>query len=150
VLGLMPETGIRSFLRLALPDPAVGRGIPRAELYLVVDDTAAYHARAREAGAAELSQLARRSWGTMWLPVLILDGHVVAFAVRPSRPRPTAARTIRGNGCGELPMPDKLCPGKHMRQPVRVNPAAGGTGHLPRLCCLATARRICPSHRHRR
>jgi hypothetical protein len=48
------------------------------------------------------------------------------------RPRPTAARTVRGNGCGGLPMPDKLCPGKQMRQLVRVNPAAGGTGHLPR------------------
>ena len=71
VLGLMPETGIRSLLGPALPDPAAGRGIPRAELYLVVDDAAAYHARARAAGAAELSQLARRSWGTMWPTVLI-------------------------------------------------------------------------------
>jgi uncharacterized protein len=41
VLGLMPETGIRSLLGPALPDPAAGRGIPRAELYLVLDDGAA-------------------------------------------------------------------------------------------------------------
>ena len=85
VLGLMPETGIRSLLGPALPDPAAGRGIPRAELYLVVDDAAAYHARARAAGAAaELSQLARRSWGDVAY-CLDPDGHVVAFAVRPSR-----------------------------------------------------------------
>jgi len=58
VLGLMPETGIRSLLGSALPDPAAGRGIPRAELYLVVDDAAA---------------------------CLDPDGHIVAFAVRPSR-----------------------------------------------------------------
>jgi catechol 2,3-dioxygenase-like lactoylglutathione lyase family enzyme len=85
VLGLMPETGIRSLLGPALPDPAAGRGIPRAELYLVVDDAAAYHARARAAGAAELSQLARRSWGDDVAYCLDPDGHVVAFAVRPSR-----------------------------------------------------------------
>jgi predicted enzyme related to lactoylglutathione lyase len=46
VLGLMPETGIRSLLGPVLPGPAAGRGIPCAELYLVVDDAAAYHARA--------------------------------------------------------------------------------------------------------
>lgn len=28
-------------------------------------------------------------------------------------------------------MPGELCPGKHMRQPVRVNPAAGGIGLTP-------------------
>ena len=49
VLGLMPEAGIRSLLGPELPDPAAARGIPRAELYLVVDDAAAYHARAQAA-----------------------------------------------------------------------------------------------------
>ena len=85
VLGLMPETGIRSLLGSALPDPAACRGIPRAELYLVVDDAAAYQARARAAGAAELFPLARRSWGDDVAYCLDPDGHVVAFAVRPSR-----------------------------------------------------------------
>ena len=55
VLGLMAETGIRSLLGSSLPDPAAAHGIPRAELYLVVDDAAAYHARAQAAGATELS-----------------------------------------------------------------------------------------------
>jgi hypothetical protein len=56
--------------------------------------------------------------------------------------RPTAARTVRGNGCGGLPMPGKLCPGRHMRQPVRVNPAAGGTGHLPSALLLGERRGV--------
>jgi hypothetical protein len=30
-------------------------------------------------------------------------------------------------------VPGELCPGKHMRQPVRVNPAAGGIGLTPPL-----------------
>lgn len=84
VLGLMPEAGIRSLLGPSLPDPAAARGVPRAELYLVVADPAAYHARAQAAGAAELSPLTRRSWGDDAAYCLDPDGHVVAFAARPS------------------------------------------------------------------
>jgi len=51
----------------------------RVQLYLVVDDAAAYRARVRAAGAAELSQLARRSWGDDVAYCLDPDGHVVAF-----------------------------------------------------------------------
>jgi catechol 2,3-dioxygenase-like lactoylglutathione lyase family enzyme len=85
VLGLMPEAGIRSLLGPSLPDPARAQGIPRAEIYLVVDDAAAYHARALAAGATELSALARRSWGDSAAYSLDPDGHVVAFATRSSR-----------------------------------------------------------------
>lgn len=83
VLGLMPVTGIRSLLGPSLPDPAGAQGIPRAEVYLVVDDAAAYHARALAAGAIELSALAQRSWGDSAAYSLDPDGHVVAFATRP-------------------------------------------------------------------
>lgn len=38
VLGLMPEAGIKKLLGTNLPDPATARGIPRAEVYLLVDD----------------------------------------------------------------------------------------------------------------
>ena len=46
VLGLMPEQGITRLLGPALPDPADARGTPRAELYLLLRDAAAPHARA--------------------------------------------------------------------------------------------------------
>jgi uncharacterized protein len=82
VLGLMPEAGIKSLLGSSLPDPAAARGIPRAEVYLVVPDAAACHARALAAGAAELSPLARRSWGDDVAYSLDPDGHVLAFASR--------------------------------------------------------------------
>jgi catechol 2,3-dioxygenase-like lactoylglutathione lyase family enzyme len=82
VLGLMPEAGIRSLLGPSLPDPAIAHGIPRAELYLVVADPAAYHTRAQAAGATELSPLTRRSWGDDAAYCLDPDGHVVAFAGR--------------------------------------------------------------------
>jgi catechol 2,3-dioxygenase-like lactoylglutathione lyase family enzyme len=84
VLGLMPEAGIRSLLGPSLPDPAAAHGIPRAEVYLVTDDAAACHARALAAGATELSSLAPRSWGDDVAYSLDPDGHVVAFATRPS------------------------------------------------------------------
>jgi uncharacterized protein len=85
VLVLMPEAGVRTLLGPGLPDPASAHGIPRAELYLVVDDAAAYHARAVAAGAIELSALTRRSWGDNAAYSLDPDGHVIAFATRPSR-----------------------------------------------------------------
>jgi uncharacterized protein len=83
VLGLMPEAGIRSLLGPSLPDPAAARGIPRAEVYLVVPDAAACHTRALAAGAAELSPLALRSWGDHVAYSLDPDGHVIAFATTP-------------------------------------------------------------------
>lgn len=82
VLGLMPEAGVASLLGPSLPDPAAASGIPRAEVYLVVSDAAACHARALAAGAAELSPLAQRSWGDHAAYSLDPDGHVIAFASR--------------------------------------------------------------------
>ena len=88
-LGLMPEAGIKRLLGDALPDPASAAGIPRAELYLLVDDPEAYHARALSAGARELSGLAKRDWGDRVAYCLDPDGHVLAFAERGAvRPPP--------------------------------------------------------------
>lgn len=80
VLGLMPESGIRQLLGAALPDPARANGIARAELYLIVPEPAAYHARALLAGARELAPLQARSWGHCAAYSLDPDGHVLAFA----------------------------------------------------------------------
>lgn len=78
VLGLMPEKGIKRLLP-GLPDPE-NRGGARAEVYLIVADPAAYHARALAAGAAELSPLGPRDWGHRAAYSLDPDGHVLAFA----------------------------------------------------------------------
>ncbi len=81
-LGLMPVTGIKKLLGEALPDPAGADGVPRAELYLIVDDAAAAHERAQGAGARELSPLMDRDWGDRAAYALDPDGHVLAFAER--------------------------------------------------------------------
>lgn len=80
ILGVMPEIGIRKLLGQALPDPRLGRGIPRAELYLLVGDPDAFHQPALACGATELSPLRYRDWGHLAAYALDLDGHVLAFA----------------------------------------------------------------------
>lgn len=80
VLGLMPETGIVKLLGPAIVHPALARGVPRAEVYLVVENPAAFYARAIAAGARELSPLALRDWGHTAAYCLDPDGHVLAFA----------------------------------------------------------------------
>lgn len=86
VLGLMPEAGIERLLGPSLPSPSLGRGVPRAELYLVVAEPATYQARALAAGARELSRLALRSWGHRAGYCLDPDGHVLAFATPTDEP----------------------------------------------------------------
>jgi len=80
VIGLMPEAGIKRLLGDALPDPSDAHGTPRAELYLVVEDPEAYHARALSRGARELSPMSLRDWGHRAAYSLDADGHVLAFA----------------------------------------------------------------------
>lgn len=79
VLGLMPEKGIVRLLegRVAAPSREGG---PRAELYLKVDDVPTWQARARAAGAVELSVPSPRDWGDLVGYVADPDGYVVAFA----------------------------------------------------------------------
>ena len=85
VLGLMPAAGIKRLLGERLPDPDGAKGVPRAELYLLVDDPGASHRLALESGAREMSPLLPRGWGHEAAYSLDLDGHVLAFA------RPTTA-----------------------------------------------------------
>lgn len=81
VLGLMPESGIRALIGDALPELSRARGIPRAELYLLLPDAPVYHQRALEAGARELSPMRLRNWGHVAGYSQDPDGHVLAFAV---------------------------------------------------------------------
>ena len=80
ILGLMPEAGIIHLLGPAILNPALARGIPRSEVYLVVENAKASYARAIEAGARELSPLALRDWGHHAAYCLDPDGHVLVFA----------------------------------------------------------------------
>lgn len=88
-LGLMPEDGIARLFGAALPHQASAAGVPRAELYLSVDDAAAGYARAVAAGGVALSAPAARDWGHVAGYVRDPDGHVLAFAEEQGANRPS-------------------------------------------------------------
>jgi hypothetical protein len=79
-LGLMPVAGIRRLLGEKLPDPDKASGIPRAEIYLSIGNPEAFHQRALENGATELSPLSLRGWGDEAAYSMDKDGHVLVFA----------------------------------------------------------------------
>ena len=79
ILGLMPETAAA---RLLDKHPDVFRDFrpPRAEVYLLVEDPAVFHARALASGAKEVSPLTERDWGHRAAYSEDPDGHILAFA----------------------------------------------------------------------
>jgi len=79
-LGLMPETGIASIISGPLRHPADGAGIPRCELYLVMDDLNEAMRRAESAGARPVSPASDRDWGHRVAYFADPDGHVIALA----------------------------------------------------------------------
>ncbi len=80
ILGLMPSKGIKRLLGEAIQDPDRAENIPRAELYLRIDDPRPYCDRAIEAGATLLSPILNRDWGDEAGYLSDPDGHVIAFA----------------------------------------------------------------------
>jgi catechol 2,3-dioxygenase-like lactoylglutathione lyase family enzyme len=80
ILGLMPEDGIARLLGGSIRHPSLAQKTPRSEVYLMVEDAAAFHSRALVAGARELSPLALRDWGHAVAYSLDPDGYVLAFA----------------------------------------------------------------------
>ena len=80
VLGLMPEDGIKRLLGTSIEHPERANGIPRAEVYLIVDDPEAFHQRSIAAGGRELSPLELRNWGHIAAYSQDPDGHILAFA----------------------------------------------------------------------
>lgn len=103
VLGLMPETGIKNLLGQALPDPALAGGVPRAELYLVVDEAATAMQRALQCGAKLLAGFEPRDWGDRAGYVLDPDGHVLALAERaPNTTDTVSPRAPLASSNGQL------------------------------------------------
>jgi catechol 2,3-dioxygenase-like lactoylglutathione lyase family enzyme len=79
-LGLMPEEGIAKILQPETKHPASANGIPRCELYLMVDSPSISLEEAINLGARKVSDTAIRDWGHEVAYVQDFDGHIVAFA----------------------------------------------------------------------
>ena len=84
ILGLMPEKGIKKLLGDTFPDLAKAERIPRAEVYIRVDNPISYYKRALTLGAQELSPLKKRDWGDVAAYCFDLDGHILVFAKKCS------------------------------------------------------------------
>lgn len=79
-LGLMPENGIANIICPISKHPSLGSGIPRCELYLIVENPEQSLNIAINAGAKEISKSSPREWGDTVSYCEDLDGHIIAFA----------------------------------------------------------------------
>jgi predicted lactoylglutathione lyase len=79
-LGLMPENSIAKILLDKTPHPNTGNGIPRCELYIVLDNLQETYELALKAGAKEISTIQDRDWGDYVGYLSDLDGHIIALA----------------------------------------------------------------------
>lgn len=79
-LGLMPNDGIAKIICPILPHPELGKGIPRCELYLSVENVEKETEHALSCGAILVSPPLDRDWGAKVSYVADLDGHVLALS----------------------------------------------------------------------
>jgi catechol 2,3-dioxygenase-like lactoylglutathione lyase family enzyme len=79
-LGIMPENGIAKIIGNKTQHPANGSGIPRCEIYLLLEDILPYYERAKELNALPISEIATRDWGHKVCYFSDPDGHIIAFA----------------------------------------------------------------------
>lgn len=80
VLGLMPAEGIKRVLNSKIKLPVKKENEPRAEIYLLVNNTEEYILRAKEAGAKILDELHERDWGHKAIYFEDPDGYIIALA----------------------------------------------------------------------
>jgi len=80
-LGLMPGDGVKKLLGDVIEHPFhPKKDIPRAELYLQVENPEIWATRAENAGATVLSPLAERDWGDNVVYLKDFDGNIIALA----------------------------------------------------------------------
>ncbi len=80
ILGLMPRTSAERLFSGNVKIAQENLNEKSAELYLLVDDAAAYIQRAVNAGAFEISPLQMRDWGHQAGYCLDPNGQIIAFA----------------------------------------------------------------------
>lgn len=78
-LGLMPLAGAKKLIGTE-NFPSSARDVPKAELYLLVDDAKSYLSRAVTSGAQLIHQVESKDWGDRAGYCFDPDGHVLAFA----------------------------------------------------------------------
>lgn len=76
----MPNDSIAKILGDKTPHPASGKGVPRCELYMYVEDVQLEFENAIKNGATLVSPISDRDWGDKACYLSDPDGHIIAFA----------------------------------------------------------------------
>jgi len=79
-LGLMPNDGIAKIITPTLPNPNLGNGIPRCELYFIVENLQEEYQDIKNLDIKIISEIEERNWNDTAFYFSDLDGHVIAFA----------------------------------------------------------------------
>lgn len=79
-LGLMPNDGIAKIITPSLPHPNLGNGIPRCELYFIVENLQEEYQNIKNLDIKIISEIKERNWNDTAFYFSDLDGHVIAFA----------------------------------------------------------------------
>ncbi len=79
-LGLTPENGIAKIIRPTTKHPPLGNGVPRCEIYLIVENPEQSLENAVKEEAIEISKVSTRDWEDIVSYCSDLDGHIIAFA----------------------------------------------------------------------
>ncbi len=80
ILGLMPYSSAAKLLSKNFDNLQSEQVVPKAELYLIVENPNTFHKRAVEFGAEEISPLIERDWGHRAGYCMDFDGNILAFA----------------------------------------------------------------------
>lgn len=79
-VGLMPNKSIAKILSDKTLHPETGNGIPRCELYMLVENVQLEFDNAVKSGAKLISPISNRDWGDKVCYFSDPDGHILAFA----------------------------------------------------------------------
>ncbi|MEI6347896.1 MAG: lactoylglutathione lyase [Bacteroidota bacterium] len=79
-LGLMPNSGISKIITPKMPNPKLGFGIPRCELYIKTELAEERFNKALQLGAKLVDSFSNRDWGDCVGYLSDPDGHIIAFA----------------------------------------------------------------------
>lgn len=79
-LGLMPSKNVHRIFETPVKHPDEAEGIPKCELYLVVENPEEYFQRGIELGFTVLSEIKKRNWEHSAGYLMDKDGNVIVFA----------------------------------------------------------------------
>jgi catechol 2,3-dioxygenase-like lactoylglutathione lyase family enzyme len=79
-LGLMSNDGIAKIITPTLPHPNLGSGIPRCELYFIVENLQEEYQNIKNLDIKIISEIKERNWNDTAFYFSDLDGHVIEFA----------------------------------------------------------------------